>query len=100
MAKDHDELAAGHLRCVFEAAKNVGIDEVAGDSHGKNVADAPIEHELRRHSTVHAAKYCSKWRLGVCGVFDLHHQVAVNGASGKKTGVAFLQKRERLSGAG
>src|SRR6202041_1069258 len=38
MTQDDDELRSGHLGRVFEAPEDVGIDEVAGNAHGKYVA--------------------------------------------------------------
>ena len=40
MAEHNDELGAGEAGSELEAADNVGVDEVAGDAGGEDIADA------------------------------------------------------------
>jgi hypothetical protein len=73
------------------AADDVGVDEVAGDAGGENVADRLIEHQLRRHPAVDTADNGGKRSLTRGGCADLSHQVAIDALAGNEAFIALLE---------
>jgi hypothetical protein len=98
VAEHHDRLGAGEPGREFEAADDVGVDEIAGDPRDENVADALIEHQLRRHAAVDAADHRGERRLAVGGGSDLLHEVAVDALAGGEALVAGLEQADRVAG--
>src|ERR1700679_1523865 len=98
MTEDDDELGSGHLGRVFEAPEDVGIDEVAGNAHGKYVAKALIEHELGRYPAIHAAEHRGDGRLARGCELHLSLRIAMHRPARHKARITFLQAIERLLG--
>jgi ApbE superfamily uncharacterized protein (UPF0280 family) len=63
--------APPYLRREFQAADDVGVDKVAGDAGGEDVADVLVEHQLGRHSAVDTADNGGKRSLTSGGRADL-----------------------------
>ena len=98
VAEHHDRPCADELGREFEAADDVDIHEISGHAGHENVADALIEHELRRHAAIDAADDRRERRLTVGGGFHLLHQVAVDALAGDEAFVAGLEQVDRVVG--
>ena len=94
MAEDDNRLGAGELAREFEAADDVGINEIAGDACREDRSQALIEHQLGRHAAVDAANDRGKRCLTLRGLPHLLHQIAVDGLARRKALIAFLQQTQ------
>ena len=75
----------------LQAADDIGVDEVAGDAGGENVADLLVEYEFGRHAAVDTADNGGKRSLTLGGRADLSHQVAIDALARDEAFVAFLE---------
>jgi len=96
MAKHHDKLCAGKLGGELEAADEIGICEIAGDSGAEDVADPLIEHEFRGDSGVDTAEDGREWILAGRGGSNLGHEVPLQQFPVYKPVVALHKERQRL----
>ena len=67
---EHDNrLGALDLGCIFEAADNIRVDDVAGDARAEHIADAQVENQFGRNAGIDAAdnggERCLAARLSV-----------------------------------
>lgn len=97
---EHDEerRAQMHAR-VLQRAHHFGRDDVAGDAHDEELAEAGIEHQLRRHARVAAAE---DGRVGTLALGELGQQLLLHGRETGTTAneslVSCDQARERFLG--
>ncbi len=96
MPEYDDRLGARNLGRIFEAADNIRVDDVTGHARAEHVADVLIENHFRRNARIDAADNGGVGRLIGGGLFDLLHQIAIDGFTGREARVAGFELRDRL----
>jgi hypothetical protein len=91
MPHDHDQFRAGYLAGKFNAADDVGIDDVSGYAYRKNIAQTLIENEFRGSAAIDTAEYHREWPLAFTSIVHLLQQIAAGFKIVHKPLVAFLQ---------
>lgn len=97
MTHDDEKRNLKFIRAVFKAAQHRGIDNLTCGPYDEEVAEPPVENELRRHSGVDATEHGGKGSLPFHdGVSSFGTFVDWFGLSGRVAGVALDQSLERL----
>ena len=47
MAHDNDQSSAQVIDCIFDTGDNIGVDDVAGDTDDKEIAESLVEYQFR-----------------------------------------------------
>jgi hypothetical protein len=86
------------LSRILEAAENGIVHNVAGNAYNEQVAEAFIEHQLRRYTGIGTAQDGSKRMLPLRNKFVAQHTtlMRVLGTIGDIAPVAFDQQLQRL----
>src|SRR4051812_43686214 len=77
MAQNNDQLCPGELRSELGAADDVIVDDVASNASAKDIANALVKDQLRRHAGIDAADDKRKRKLSAGGRPYLAEEVAI-----------------------
>ena len=101
MSEHHNEFRSGHVTRELETAEDVGIDHVAGDAYGEDVAQALVKDQFGRRPAVDTADNGGKRPLAVARLVGLLQQVAAGAQVVDEAGVTILEElQSKFRGAG
>ena len=97
MTHDDEKRRAQVRTRVLQRAQDLRSEDVAGDAHDEELAEAGVEDQLGRHPAVAAAENGGEGLLAICErLKDFPRCGRKSRAAADEAGVALLQAPERL----